>query len=168
MTGKIKLLVEGNSLDYYKNVDESFRIIEKLDPEKFEVTYLSYEGEPKRWYHIDNFLHRVPPDEVHKVYEQSDILIKSSILESFSYPPLEMIATGGYCVVAPNDGNIEYLENTKNCLFYKPGDIDSAVKKIEQLISDKGLRNKLTKGAEKTVRSRDWKTLEKQILKLYE
>lgn len=168
MTGKIKLLVEGNSLDYYKNVDESFRIIEKLDPEKFEVTYLSYEGEPKRWYHIDNFLHRVPADEVHKVYEQSDILIKSSILESFSYPPLEMMATGGYCVVAPNDGNIEYLENTKNCLFYKPGDIDSAVEKIEQLVSDKSLRNKLAKGAEKTVCSRDWEALEKQILKLYE
>ena len=41
------------------------------------------------------------------IYSECDILLKSSWLESFSYPPLEMMATGGYCIVAPNDGNKE-------------------------------------------------------------
>ena len=36
---------------------------------------------------------------------------KTSFLESFSYPPIEMMATGGYSVVVPNDGNREYLVN---------------------------------------------------------
>ncbi len=168
MTGKIKILVEGNSYDYYKNVDESFKIVNKLDPEKYEVTYLSYEGEPKKWYRIDKFLHRVPTDEVHKVYEDADILIKSSLLESFSYPPLEMMASGGYCIVAPNEGNVEYLEDNKNCLLYELGNTDSAVEQIERLVKDKTLRDKLSKGAEKTVAARDWKHVEKQVLKLYE
>ena len=89
--GKIKILIEGNCKDYYKNVDESFKIVEKLDKDKYEISYLSYEKEPKDWYHVDNFYHKVPHSEVGKIYQENDILIKTSILESFSYPPLEMI-----------------------------------------------------------------------------
>ena len=164
---KVKILVEGNSDDYYKNVDESFAIVEKLDPNKFEINYLSYQGEPKKWYRVDNFFHRVSHDEVAKIYSQSDILLKSSILESFSYPPLEMMATGGFCVVRPNEGNIEYLVDQENCLFYEPGNIDDAVDKINQLINDEELRIKLTKNMKKTVRSRDWSKVEKEVLDLY-
>lgn len=165
--GKIKILVEGNSADYYKNVDESFRIVEQLNPEKFEIHYLSYEGEPKSWYRVDKFHHRIPADEVHKVYASCDILIKSSLLESFSYPPLEMMATGGFAVVAPNDGNAEYLADGDNCLLYEQGNIASAVEKINRLVEDKDLRERLTTGAKITVRSRDWQRLEDRIIKLY-
>ena len=92
-------MVEGNSADYYKNVDESFKIVDKLDKNKYEINFLSYQGKPKDWYYVDNFMHKVPFDEVGKVYSNCDILIKSSILESFSYPPLEMMATGGIVIV---------------------------------------------------------------------
>ena len=165
---KIKILVEGNSADYYKNVDESFKIVNKLDSDKFEINYLSYEGEPKSWYRVDKFYHKIPADEVHKVYKTCDILIKSSLLESFSYPPLEMMATGGFCVVAPNDGNAEYLADGENCLLYEQGNIDSAIEKINRLVDDKDLREHLEIGAKITVNSRDWKNLEEQILNLYD
>lgn len=166
--GKIKILVEGNSDDYYKNVDESFRIIDKLDKDKYEIHFLSYQGKPKDWYYVDNFMHRVPYDKVGEVYGSCDILIKSSILESFSYPPLEMMATGGIVVVAPNEGNIEYLKDGENCLFYKPGNIDDAVKKIEKIRKDEKLREKLIENGLKTAKEREWKKLEKDILNLYE
>ena len=86
---------------------------------------MSYHGKPKEWYRVDKFLSKIPYKNVKSVYQQSDILIKSSYRESFSYPPLEMMETGGFCIVAPNDGNVEYLRNEENCLFYKLGDIDS-------------------------------------------
>ena len=165
--GKIKILVEGNSMDYYKNVDESFEIINKLDKEKFEVTYLSYQGEPKKWYHVDKFMHRVPHDKVGEVYASCDILIKSSKLESFSYPPLEMMATGGLVVVAPNGGNVEYLKDEYNCLFYKQGKIDEAVKQIERLLNDSELRQKLIRNGLKTAEERDWNIIKNQIIDLY-
>lgn len=165
--GKIKILIEGNSDDYYKNVDESFKIVDKLDKDKFEIQFLSYQGKPKDWYYVDKFYHRVPHDEVHKIYEGADILIKSSILESFSYPPLEMMATGGVCVVVPNDGNVEYLTDDYNCLFYEQGNIDEAVNKINELVDNVKLRNKLIKNAKKTVEDRDWKKIEQDILELY-
>ncbi len=164
---KIKILIEGNSDDYYKNVDESFKISNKLNRKKYEIHFLSYQGEPKEWYYVDKFYHRVPYDKVGEIYQNADILIKSSILESFSYPPLEMMATGGLCVIAPNGGNIEYLKDGENCLFYKQGDIDDALEKIEMLVSDEKLRNKLIKNGRKTAEERDWKKIEKEILELY-
>lgn len=166
--GKIKILIEGNSDDYYKNVDESFKIIEKLDKSKYEINFLSYQGEPKKWYYVDKFMHKVPYDEVGKVYGSCDILIKSSILESFSYPPLEMMATGGIAVVAPNEGNIEYLRDNENCLLYEQGNINDAVEKIESIRKNKELREKLIKGGLQTAKSREWKKIEKEIVNMYE
>ena len=166
--GKIKILIEGNSDDYYKNVDESFKIVEKLDKNKYEIQFLSYQGEPKKWYYVDKFMHRVPYAEVGKVYQEADILIKSSILESFSYPPLEMMATGGLVVVAPNGGNVEYLKDGENCLLYEPGNIEDAVQKVEKLVEDEKLRDHLIKGGVATAKARDWEKIENDIIKMYE
>ena len=113
-------------------------------------------------------MHKVPYEKVGKVYQDADILIKSSILESFSYPPLEMMATGGLVVVAPNGGNIEYIRDNENCLFYECGNIDDAVEKIELLTKDKKLREKLIKNGLETAKSREWKKIEKDIVNLYE
>ena len=165
---KIKILIEGNSDDYYKNVDESFKIVEQLDFNRYEVTYLSYQGKPKEWYHVDKFYNRVPHSQVGEIYRQCDILLKTSILESFSYPPLEMMATGGYVVAVPNDGNLEYLKDSYNCLFYQQGNIKEAVEKIEQIVDNPKLRRKLDIGARKTVASSDWRDIEKQIIGLYQ
>ena len=165
---KIRILIEGDSSSHYKNVDESFKIIEKLDQKKFEVWYLSYEGHPKEWYKIDKFFHEIPHDKVIEIYDNSDILIKSSWLESFSYPPLEMMATGGYCIVVPNNGNQEYLKDNENCLFYKLGDINSAVTSIYRLINDLELQKKLYINGVITAKKRDWNFLKDQIISLYD
>lgn len=165
--GKIKILIEGNCKDYYKNVDESFNITNELDKNKYEIHYLSYEKEPKEWYQYDYFYNKIPHDEVCKIYSKCDILLKTSILESFSYPPLEMMATGGVCVVVPNEGNVEYLEDEKNCLFYEQGNIEDAISKIEKIVKDKKLRDKIIEEGLKTVKSRDWNNIEQYVLNLY-
>lgn len=164
---KVKILIEGNSMDYYKNVDESFRIIEKLDKDKFEISYLSYSGQPKKWYRVDHFYHNVSHDKVSEIYANNDILLKSSILESFSYPPLEMLATGGFVVVAPNGGNQEYLKDEENCLFYQQGNIDEAVEKINKIVNDASVRNELSVKGKKTAENRSWDKINKEVLEMY-
>ena len=113
-------------------------------------------------------MHKVPYEEVAKVYQNADILLKSSLLESFSYPPLEMMATGGLVVVTPNNGNVEFIKDNENCLFYETGNIDDAVEKIEKLRLDKKLRNQLIKGGLETAKSRNWCSIEKEIIDLYD
>lgn len=168
LENKIRILVEGNSDDFYKNVDESFAIIDYLDPDEYEVWYMSYQGEPKKNYRVDKFLHRVPYEKVPEVYAQCDILIKSSLLESFSYPPLEMMATGGYVVVAPNEGNVEYLVDGENCLFYNHDDLQTAVDCIKRIRKDKQLQERLYTYGIKTASDRDWSKLTEEIFDLYD
>lgn len=167
MKGKIKILIEGDPGSYYKNVDEAFNITNKLDRNRYEVYFSSYDKKPKEWYKYDRFYNNISHDKMYEVYQSADILLKTSILESFSYPPLEMMATGGYCVVRPNDGNVEYLKNDYNCLFYKPGDIDDAVEKIDRISTDIELRKRLLTNSRKTVETREWNKIENEILKLY-
>jgi glycosyltransferase involved in cell wall biosynthesis len=165
---KIKIMIEGDSRSEYKNTDEAFKIVAKLDPKKYEISYLSYRKEPKDWYRVDHFYNRIPLEKVGEIYAKCDILIKTSLLESFSYPPLEMMATGGVSVVVPNDGNVEYLRDGENCLFYQQGNIDDGVAKGEQLVHDKALRDKIIKGGLQTAKRYEWQNIEKDILALYQ
>lgn len=167
-SSKIKILIEGDSRSEYKNTDEAFKIVNKLDLSKYEISYLSYRKEPKDWYHVDKFYNRITPEKVGEVYAGCDILLKTSLLESFSYPPLEMMATGGLSVVVPNDGNVEYLRDGENCLFYEQGNIDDGARKIELLSSNELLRNKLIKIGLDTAKSYEWVNIEQDVIALYE
>ena len=165
---KIRILIEGESNSLYKNVDESFKIIEKLDKNKFEIWYLSNNEKPKNWYRVDKYFNGIPIKNISLIYKQCDILIKSSHLENFSYSPLEMMSTGGFCIVVPNEGNMEYLKDGENCLFYKLGDTNSAIEGIKRLINDKELQKILYENGIETAKKYDWKNLKNQIISLYD
>ena len=77
------------------------------------------------------------------------------------------MATGGVVVAVPNDGNIEYLKDEYNCLFYEQGNIDDGVKKIEKIAHDEKLRKTLIENGYKTAKERKWENIEKNILELY-
>ena len=164
---KIRILIEGDCAAEYKKVDESFRIAARLDPEKYEIWYMSYNAQPKEAYRFDRFLHAVPYDQVPQVYAECDILLKSSWLESFSYPPMEMMATGGACVLVQNGGNSEYVRDGENCLTYPLGDEEAAVRAIRRIAEDGELRKKLRENGLKTVQGRDWKELAEEIIECY-
>ena len=159
--------MEGDCQAEHKNVDESFEIVKRLPKEQFEVWYMSYNGTPKEWYRVDRFLHKVPYEETPKVYEACDILIKTSLLESFSYPPLEMMASGGYVVAVPNDGNREYLIDGENALLYPAGETEQAVELIHRLCEEKGLQEKLYRGGLAAAQERSWEVIRPEIQKTY-
>lgn len=165
---KIRVLIEGDSTVAYKGVDESFRIANKLDRDKYEIWFLSYNDKVKDWYKVDKFFNRIPYCEVEKLYGACHILLKSSWLESFSYPPLEMMATDGFVVALQNGGNKEYMKDEYNCLIYERGNYEDAVNKIERIVEDKSLRDKLLSNYKDTVEVRDWDNLREEILRLYD
>lgn len=167
-SGKIRILVEGDSQSEYKNVDESFAIIDLLDPERFEVWYLSYRGEPKPFYRVDRFMQAVPHDEVGKIYQQCHILLKTSVSEGFSYPPLEMMATGGTAVVLSNEGNAAYLVDGKNSLLFDRGEDERAAELIRRLVAEPELRERLIAGGLKTARGLSWDVIADRICALYD
>ena len=77
------------------------------------------------------------------------------------------MATGGYSIVVPNGGNKEYLKDGENCLLYKLGDLDSAVRNIKRLLTDEQLQQKLYENGLITAKNRDWRNYKSQIISLY-
>ncbi len=164
---KIRILIEGAVNNPLKNVTESIKITEMLDRNKFEIWLMTNEGDIDKSYNIDRVFKGVPFEETPNVYRECDILLKSSLAESFSYPPLEMMATGGYVVVAPNEGNIEYLKDEINCLFYERDVLMTAVNAIERIIDDVELQDRLYSNGIATAAERDWSKISAQIVMLY-
>ena len=78
-----------------------------------------------------------------------------------------MLETGGYINVVLNGGNKEYLKDGENCLIYKLGNINNAVKCINRLKPDEKLQQHLYKNGLETAKKRDWKNFKEQIISLY-
>lgn len=165
---KITLLIEGCCENEYKNVDESFQIAGRLDKSRFHIQYLTGTGYVKKEYRYDELFQKVPHEQVGAVYAGADILLKTSTLEGFSLPPLEMMATGGVVVAVQNEGNAEYMEHEKNCLLYPQGDLEEAVRQIYRILEDGALCERLIDNGLKTAQGRDWEQIEPQILSLYQ
>lgn len=164
---KMKILIEGNSEEPFRGVDEAFEIVQSLDRRNFEIHYLSYVDSMKEWYDPDFTYFTVPYTKVAEVYSSCDVLLKCSTLESFSYPPLEMMATGGLCVIARNDGNEIYAKDGENCLLYRSGDKELASKSLMKLYESRELRDRLAEGGVQTAQNYSWDMVKPKIIDLY-
>jgi glycosyltransferase involved in cell wall biosynthesis len=164
---KVKVLIEGDPDSPHKNVSEAFEIANGLDRENYEIHFVSYYAKPDWGARIDAAHIAVPYEKMPKIYRECDILLKTSVFESFSYPPLEMMATGGLVVCLKNDGNAEYLEDGVNCLFYERGNLEHARRQIERLVKEPELRAKLLENGVKTAQERSWDTLKSTVLEVY-
>lgn len=101
---------------------------------------------------IDKYLKQPSIKEKNKFYNNIDIWLATSELESLHICPAESMLTG-CCVIGNNskmNGTQDYLTNMKTGLISK-NNSDDFVKKIEILINNKKLRNKLTEDGRKKI-----------------
>ncbi|MGF1692173.1 glycosyltransferase family 4 protein [Photobacterium kagoshimensis] len=88
--------------------------------------------------------------------EQIDIAIQPAVTPWCS--PLKLIEylATAKAIVAPNTPNIrELITHEVNGLLFEPNDMQNLLKKIEQLIDDKPLRNKLKQNAIQTINNKE-------------
>jgi len=166
---KIRVLIVGSTNDYYIDTNEVSCIADRLDKEKYEIRYMSYQGEKnKKRCYKDRFLHQTSYNRGSKIYGQCDILIQTSINVGSLYLLLEMMATGGFVVAIHNKDNSECLVDEENCMMYSQGDIDKAINCIERITKESVLRDKLYQNGIETVKARDWSKIEADTVCLYE
>jgi glycosyltransferase involved in cell wall biosynthesis len=156
----IRILVEGPIGIDFKGVKEALDIAIKAGCEVWFV-----EGKNKAPV-LDRFCaHRifgcVPIDKMKYIYSSCDILLKLSRVESFAYPPLEMMACGGIPVVGDVEGIHEYMIDGYNGFIVNPSDGHGIVKLLERLINDGELRDRIKRGCRETVAK--YSCWEKQI-----
>jgi glycosyltransferase involved in cell wall biosynthesis len=120
------------------------------------VWCVSASGRPETDWKCDKFFTKVPFGKMRHIYSSCDILLKMSRVESFAYPPLEMMACGGTAVVGKVTGIEEYIVNGYNALVVDQGDIQGAHNALKILIEDEKLRNELIENGKKTAEKFRW------------
>lgn len=150
---KIRVLLEGPIDIPFKGMKEAFLAVEGLDCEVWCVSTL---GRPKPEWKCDKFFEKVPFGKIRHIYSSCDILLKMSRVESFAYPPLEMMACGGTAVVGKVTGIDEYIVDGYNALVVGQGDIEGAHLALKTLIEDERLRNELINNGKKTAEKFRW------------
>ena len=149
----VRVLLEGAINIPYKGMQDAFMAVNGLD---CEVWCVSSSGIPNPEWKCDKFLGKVPFGQMRHIYSSCDILLKMSRIESFSYPPLEMMACGGTTVIGKVTGIDEYIVDGYNALVVEQGDIQGAHNALKKLIENEKLRNELIENGKKTVEKFRW------------
>ena len=148
-----RVLLEGSINVPFKGMENAFRAVRDLD---CEVWCVSGAGQPRPEWRCDRFFEGVPMERMKHIYSSCDILLKMSEVESFCYPPLEMMACGGAAVVGQVTGIEEYAVDGENCLIIPKGDVAAARDAVQRLIDDPSLRQRLAESGLQTARRFDW------------
>lgn len=95
-------------------------------------------------------------DELARVYAEADIFVSGSDYEAFSLPPLEAMAAGAAVVSTANKGVIQYARQEYNALLAPVGDWYGLEHALERLLSDTGLRERLSASGMETAAMYRW------------
>jgi glycosyltransferase involved in cell wall biosynthesis len=149
---RLRVLVEGPLGVGWKNVVPALRLSRPIADETWLVTSTRV----GRIAGLDRVFSRLAPAEVASVQRSCDVLLKLSIVEGLSLPPLEMFHCGGPCIVFRGNGVMDYVVHGRNALISDPGDFPSAADQLSSLKRDRGLLELLREGALETAAS--WPT----------
>ena len=161
---KVRILLEGSINTPFKGMEDAFMAVNGLD---CEVWCVSSSGTPKPEWKCDKFFSKISFDKMRHIYSSCDILLKMSRVESFCYPPLEMMACGGTAVIGQVTGIEEYAIDGYNALIVPSGDIKAAHNALKKLIEDNELRGRLAENGKKTAEKFRWDASVDKLEKIF-
>lgn len=111
---------------------------------------------------------QIPPSEMMSYYNGYDFLAHPSIVESFSMACLEAASAGKPFICTSNIGLTEYITPNKEAIIISPDDQNAVVKKMELLLIDEKLREKMGEADRLTAQKFLWKNQIRKTLSVYE
>lgn len=134
-------------------------------------------------FYYQQLLTRLPANEMNRVtfigsitynsmpgeYRKADILINSSLWESFGLPILEAMASGLPVIASEVGGIPEIVKHEETGLLFKPGDPHSLAKAIIRLLEDEELsRNLRIRASQEIKRKFSWDVLNEELWRHYQ
>jgi glycosyltransferase involved in cell wall biosynthesis len=128
--------------------------IEEVFPSVNRVVF-STESKPRE---LNNCHYEQYPniERVRELYSKSIIWLLASHTEGLPGPVLEAMACGAVVISADNDGSLEVVKDGMNGLIVPKGDIELFIKKIQEVLTDNTLRERLVHGGYDTVSKFTW------------
>lgn len=163
------LIIHVGRLGVEKNLDFLSRVMDRLPgsriafvgdgPYRSELEKI-FQGKPAV------FTGMLQNEELSQAYASGDIFVMPSESETLGLVVLEAMSSGVPAVAARAGGIIDIIpdeQDGKTSFLFNPGDIDDCVFKIEQLISNKELREAMAKAARSEMEKHDWRKASQMI-----
>jgi len=152
--------------DYLKKEIDDFKIIicgDGSDKDKLEKMVEEFNLQDKVLF-LGDILHVDLP----KYVACADIFVRPSLAEGFGIVFLEAMAAEVAVIGTPVGGIPDFLKNRENGLFCEPDNPKDIAEKINILIKDKELRNKLVKNAKQMILEKyNWERISERLREVY-
>jgi len=113
---------------------------------------------------IKNCINIEKTDYGYKYLQAMDIYVLPSLVETSSLTTMEAMASGCAVVATPIGLVKEYITNDYNGIIFRPKDYEMLAKKLQNLIENKKLREKISKNARATAEEMfSWQNTVKDI-----
>lgn len=106
-----------------------------------------------------HFLGMISHEELAKLYASADVYFFPSDTESFGNVVIEAMASGIPCVVADGGGPKSFVRNGETGFLCPPNDVEAYWEKIQLLLKDDSLREKIIVNALEFTNALSWKNL---------
>jgi glycosyltransferase involved in cell wall biosynthesis len=114
-----------------------------------------------------HFLGYLQGAELAAAYASADVFVYASEMETMGNVVLEAMACG-LPVVAPNAGGIpNLLTHGSSGFLYQPGDLESAVQIVDELLASAQRRRRVGHMARKAIEERNWKSAVNRVRQVY-
>lgn len=98
----------------------------------------------------------IPQKEMGKLYSRARIFVSAALVEGFSFPQLESMASGTPVVTTDDQGCREYVKPGINALVVPERSAIALAKGIDMLLHDEPYRNSLIEEGLKTARAKEF------------
>jgi len=105
--------------------------------------------------------------EINELYNKATVFTQTSRHEGFCLTALEAMAAGAIVVTTNSDGNLDYSVNNKNCLMIEQDNPVDMKEKLERVLSDKELRDRLRREGYKTAKQYGWPKITDKLEDFY-
>ena len=114
------------------------------------------------------FLGRVPREETSPRYQEASIFVMASLNEGMSNAMLEALACGLPIISTRTGGAQELVQEGMNGFFIKTKDSKDLAEKMEKLLSNSKLCEKMGEESRKIAEKMSWQNVAKKYLQEYE
>jgi glycosyltransferase involved in cell wall biosynthesis len=160
-----------------KNIDKVILALARLD-QKYNFTYTIVGEGPEKEnlaslinkHHLQDRIQlkgKVPHHQMADVLSEHDIFIMPSYFETFGRAYFEAMAIKLPVICAKNSGIYGFFEEMKEGISVDHTSIDDIAEKLELLISDKALREKMGHNGHELVKNFTWKNLSIRYRDIY-
>jgi glycosyltransferase involved in cell wall biosynthesis len=169
-----------NRLEKDKGVYELVEAIDRNRNETRSCRYILAGPKAHRWQAVDEKIRQlnlndcvqmpgaVFGDAKDEIYRKADIYVLPSYIEGMPIGLLEAMSYGLACITTPVGGIPDIVDDGRNALLVKPGDVGALAESLKRLILDSQLRKRLGEEARATVVAKyNWQQRASEIAQLY-